>query len=290
LPPIREEALAVGVQTRVIKPEPTRELEWSFVAVLLVTATYVAYEFLGTPGGSDPIGHVMGIVGMTMMLMTETLYTFRKRLRWFQAGRLRAWLSFHIFTGIVGPTLVLMHSAFEFNGLAGLSMLFTLLVVASGFVGRYLYTAIPRSRAGAELTLSEVTAQEVEVQQQIDRLTAQHSVRVDAVLRADAAHQSDTQQSTIGSVLIRGWRDWQYRRDVNRQLRQLDRTERLAAKELTRVLRRRRELERQISTLQAAHRLMSTWHTIHVPMGVTLFLSAFLHVIGTLYFGAVKLF
>ncbi len=282
--------MAVGLQTRVIKPEPTRELEWSFVAVLLVTATYVAYEFLGTPGGSDPIGHVMGIVGMTMMLMTETLYTFRKRLRWFQVGRLRAWLSFHIFTGIVGPTLVLMHSAFEFNGLAGLSMLFTLLVVASGFVGRYLYTAIPRSRAGAELTLSEVTAQEVEVQQQIDRLTAQHSVRVDAVLRADAAHQSDTQQSTIGSVLIRGWRDWQYRRDVNRQLRQLDRTERLAAKELTRVLRRRRELERQISTLQAAHRLMGTWHTIHVPMGVTLFLSAFLHVIGTLYFGAVKLF
>ncbi len=282
--------MAVSLQARVVKPEPTRELEWSFVAVLLVAAAYVAYEFLGTPGGSDPIGHVMGIVGMTMMLMTETLYTFRKRLRWFQVGRLRAWLSFHIFTGIVGPTLVLMHSAFEFNGLAGLSMLFTLLVVASGFVGRYLYTAIPRSRAGAELTLSEVTAQEVEVQQQIDRLTAQHSVRVDAVLRADAAHQSDTQQSTIGSVLIRGWRDWQYRRDVNRQLRQLDRTERLAAKELTRVLRRRRELERQISTLQAAHRLMGTWHTIHVPMGVTLFLSAFLHVIGTLYFGAVKLF
>jgi hypothetical protein len=282
--------LAVGSHVAVTTPESNHELEWSFVVVLLVAAIYVAYEFLGTPGGSDPIGHTLGIVGMTLMLMTETLYTFRKRFRWFQVGRLRVWLSFHIFTGLVGPALVLTHSAFEFNGLAGLSMLFTLLVVASGFVGRYLYTAIPRSRAGAELTLSEMSAQEADVQQVIDRLTAQHSVQVDAVLRADAAHQSDTQQSTIGSVLIRGWRDWQYRRDVNRQLRQLDRTERLAAKELTRVLRRRRELERQISTLQAAHRLMSAWHTIHVPLGVTLFLSALLHVIGTLYFGAVNLF
>lgn len=282
--------MAVGSQVAFTKPETNHELEWSFIVVLLVAAIYVAYEFLGTPGGSDPIGHTLGIIGMTLMLMTETLYTFRKRFRWFQIGRLRAWLSFHIFTGLVGPALVLTHSAFEFNGLAGLSMFFTFIVVASGFVGRYLYTAIPRSRAGAELTLGEVTAQEVEVQQQIDRLTAQRSTRVEAILKADAAHQADTQQGTIGSVLIRGWRDWQYRRDVDRQLRQLDRTERIAAKDLTRVLRRRRELERQISTLQAAHRLMGAWHTVHVPLGVTLFLSAILHVIGTLYFGAVKLF
>lgn len=274
----------------VSQPETNRELEWSLIAVLIVAALYVAYEFLGTPGGSDPLGHTLGIVGMTLMLMTETLYTFRKRFRWFQAGRLRAWLSFHIFTGLVGPALVLTHSAFEFNGLAGLSMIFTLVVVASGFVGRYLYTAIPRSRAGAELTLSEVKVQEIEVQHQIDLLIAQRSTRIDAILKADAAHQAETQQGTLGSVLLRGWRDWRYRRDVDRQLRQLDRTERLAAKELTRVLRRRRELERQISTLQAAHRLMGAWHTIHVPLGVTLFLSAILHVIGTLYFGAVKLF
>jgi len=282
--------VAVGTRAAVSQPETNRELEWSLVAVLIVAAVYVAYEFLGAPGGSDPLGHLLGIVGMTLMLMTETLYTFRKRFRWFQAGRLRAWLSFHIFTGLVGPALVLTHSAFEFNGLAGLSMLFTLIVVASGFVGRYLYTAIPRSRAGAELTLSEVKAQEIEVQHQIDVLTAQRSTRIDAILKADAAHHADTQHGTLGSVLLRGWRDWRYRRDVDGQLRQLDRTERLAAKELTRVLRRRRELERQISTLQAAHRLMGAWHTIHVPLGVTLFLSAILHVIGTLYFGAVKLF
>lgn len=282
--------MAVGTRRAVTQPELHRELEWSFLAALIVAAGYVAYEFFGAPSGSDPVGHVLGIVGMALMLMTETLYTFRKRFRWIQVGRLRAWLSFHIFTGIVGPALVLTHSAFEFNGLAGLSMFFALIVVTSGFVGRYLYTAIPRSRAGAELTLAEVTEQAAQVQQQIDQLTAQRSARVDSILRADAGRRADTQQTTIGSVLLRGWRDGQYRRVVERQLRQLDRTEQLAARELTRVLRRRRELERQISTLQAAHRLMGAWHTVHVPLGVTLFLSATLHVIGTLYFGAVKLF
>ena len=268
----------------------SRELEWSFIAVLIVAAGYVGYEALGTPGGSDPIGHLMGIVGMTMMLMTETLYSFRKRVRWFQAGRLRSWLSFHIFTGIVGPALVLMHSAFEFHGLAGLSMLFTVIVVGSGFVGRYLYTAIPRTRAGAELTLAQVAAQVAEIQAQIDRFAAVPSMRAQALLSADAAHRAEAQRSTAATLLSRALVDWRYRRDLARGLRRLSQVERQQANELLRWLRRRRELERQIATLHSAHRLMSAWHTIHVPLGVTLFLSAFLHVIGTLYYGAVKLF
>lgn len=270
--------------------EANRELEFSFIAVLIVAAGFIVYEGFGSPSGSDPIGHLMGIIGMTMMLMTETLYTFRKRLRWFNVGRLRAWLSFHIFTGIVGPALVLTHSAFEFNGLAGLSMLFTVIVVGSGFVGRYLYTAIPRSRAGVELTLAQVQSQAAEVQQQIERFAAEKPARAQALLQADAAHQAEARRGTMGSILSRGVTDLRYRRSLEAQLRQLDMAERRQLKELTRLLRRRRELERQVATLHAAHRLMGWWHTVHVPLGVTLFLSAFLHVIGVLYYGAVKLF
>ncbi len=270
--------------------QSSRELEWSFVGVLIVGLGYMAYEALGTPGGSDPIGHLMGIAGMAMMLMTETLYSFRKRVRWFQAGRLRLWLSFHIFTGIVGPTLVLTHSAFEFNGLAGLSMLFTVLVVGSGFVGRYLYTAIPRTRAGAELNLTEVTARAAEVQASIDRFVPDRAARAQALLAIDAGHRAEAQRGTARALLGRAFVDLRYRLALRRQLRQLDPVERKHMTELARLLRRRREIERQIATLRSAHRLMSAWHTVHVPLGVTLFMSAFLHVIGTLYYGAIKLF
>ncbi len=269
--------------------QSSRELEWSFIGVLIVALGYILYEALGTPGGSDPIGHLMGIVGMTMMLMTETLYTFRKRVRWFQLGRLRTWLSFHIFTGIVGPTLVLTHSAFEFNGLAGLALLMTVIVVGSGFVGRYLYTAIPRTRAGAEMSLAQVAEQEAEVQAQIDRFHASRPDRVAQLLSTDTRHRAEAQQGTARAILSRAVSDWRYRRDLNRQLRHADHEERQQLKELSRLLRRRRELERDIATLQAAHQLMSAWHTVHVPLGVTLFLSAFLHVIGTYYYGAVRL-
>ena len=41
-----------------------------------------------------------------------------------------------------------MHTGLQFRGLAGFTMLLTVLVVASGFVGRYLYSGLQRARQG----------------------------------------------------------------------------------------------------------------------------------------------
>jgi hypothetical protein len=69
------------------------------------------------------------------------------------------WLEFHIFTGVFGPFLVLLHSSWKFNGLAELVLLMTVLIVFSGFVGRYIYTAIPRSVDGVELEAGQIRSQ-----------------------------------------------------------------------------------------------------------------------------------
>ncbi len=82
------------------------------------------------------------------MLMTETLYSLRKRAMRRPRGSMRSWLQFHIVTGIVGSYLVVLHSAWSFNGLAGVLTLMTVVVVISGFIGRYIYTAMPRTADG----------------------------------------------------------------------------------------------------------------------------------------------
>jgi hypothetical protein len=265
-----------------------RELIVSAVVVAIIGGVYTAYEVWGTPGGGEPLGQIMGVAGLVMMLMTETLYSLRKRVRRFRAGRLRAWLSFHIFTGIVGPALVLAHSAFEFNGLAGISLALTFVVVGSGFIGRYLYTSIPRTRAGAELSLTQITAQITTLQADIDRFTADRRVPVPALSTDDARYSGGLQATAAGAMLQHTLAAWRYRLALNRQLRQVDRRERQQLSELTRMLRRRRELERQVATLRSAHQLLSVWHSIHVPLTLTLFLSIFLHVGGVLYYGAVQ--
>ena len=98
------------------------ELTLSFLVVIILTGVYIAYEILATPGGGHPFGRALGILGAMLMLMTEVLYSARKRWGLIRFGQVRHWLSFHIFTGIVGPTLVLMHTGLAFRGLAGLTM------------------------------------------------------------------------------------------------------------------------------------------------------------------------
>ena len=52
--------------------------------------------------------------------------------------------------------MVLLHTSWKFNGLAGVLTLMTIVVVASGFLGRYIYTAIPRTADGAEMETADI--------------------------------------------------------------------------------------------------------------------------------------
>jgi hypothetical protein len=130
-----------------------KELWLSFFAAILITAVYafVVFWTRAIPPAGAFFGHLLGILGFILMLLTEILYSIRKRSRTARWGSMASWLQFHIFTGLVGPYLVLLHSSWKFNGLAGATTLLTILIVISGFIGRYIYTQIPRTLEGVEI-------------------------------------------------------------------------------------------------------------------------------------------
>ncbi len=262
------------------------ELVASFTVLFFLAVVYIAYELIAEPSGSHPFGHWLGILGTLLMVATETLYSARKRLRWFRVGRLRTWLSFHIFTGIVGPAMVLMHTGLQFRGLAGASMALTGLVVASGFLGRYIYTAVPRSIHGVALERAELLAQAAALQAEIAALSAGKPGRVQALMQRRVAATTAAGGGQI-EIFLRPFSDWRFRLDMWRETRRWEKAERKRVRELQHLLRRQRTLERQIRTLDAARRLMSLWHLAHVPMGITLFGSAIIHIVAVFYFGAV---
>ena len=174
-----------------------RELLWAFVVGVFITVLYgrVVYFSREIPAASDLFGHGLGILGFILMILTETLYSLRKRTRSASWGKMSTWLQFHIFMGLVGPYMVLLHTSWKFNGLAGATTLLTMIIVVSGFIGRYIYTRIPRTMEGLEIegTLSE-------------------------------------------------------------------------------------------SALRQARQLMALWHTVHIPIGMALFISAFVHIGAALYY------
>ena len=257
------------------------ELVAAFVFILLLTAAYMLVSVFGAPKPGSLFGHGIGIVGFMLMLMTETLYSLRKQSRRFQWGQMSAWLSFHIFTGIVGPYMVFLHTGFKFAGLAGVALWMTLVVVGSGFIGRYIYTAIPHTREGAEIETVQLGSAIDQAESQLRAWLAAHP----GPFRALAEQVTGLPVSAgtgILALMRRGSVDRQYRRLWGEVLEGIDASKHPQAAELLALLDRRRTLRRQVASLATFRRLMSIWHAAHVPLGLVLFVVSAFHIVAAL--------
>lgn len=261
------------------------ELELSLFMVFVLTGVYIAYELLSEPRGGHPFGHALGIVGALLMLMTEILYSLRKRTTWLNwAGPVRYWLSFHIFTGIVGPFMVLMHTGLQFRGLAGLSFFLTLIVVGSGFIGRYLYTALPRTMSGVTASNRELMQEMQAIEEKLTQLKMMRPQREQEIVTA--LSERTTQRNPMLTMLGRSYYQWRYHRRLQKELRRLDQIETQQRQQFSQLLEQKRTLERQTEMLAATRRMMRAWHLLHIPFGLTLFFSVAIHIFATFYYRA----
>jgi hypothetical protein len=262
----------------------TYELEIAVVATALVTGLYLmAIRAIDTAPGAL-FGHLLGVVGFLLMLATEMLYSLRKRARGRVYGRLSSWLQWHIVTGIVGSYMVLLHTAWRFNGLAGVVSLLTVVVVVSGFVGRYVYTAIPRTVDGAELSLADLEAQLAAGAARLEILAHPGSAVATTPALSLIPPLSAPPGGPLGAVLARPIVEWQDRAALRRALKTLSSSDKATADELRRLLTERHQLLRQVEGLAVARRLLALWHTVHIPLGVALFLLAFIHIGAAFYY------
>ncbi len=263
-----------------------RELWLSFFAILFITLVYlfVVISSGSIPAAGEFFGHSLGIFGFVLMLMTETLYTLRKRTRSARWGRMSFWLKFHIFTGLVGPYMVLLHSSWKFNGLAGIVMLLTLIIVASGFIGRYIYTAIPRTADGVEVASSEleeqIKASEAELQRWLNARTATANSLPKYLITTEEKERTQF-FFLFGYIFL----EWAHRIQWRQQKRRMDTALRAQIAQLEKMTQQRRVLHRQVASLAMARRLLSLWHAVHIPIGVSLFTAAFVHIVAAIYYG-----
>lgn len=270
------------------RQRPTRsstyELEIAVVGVGAVTGIYLVGigSVETTPGAL--FGHSLGIIGFLLMLATETLYSLRKRARGRVFGRLSSWLQWHIVTGIVGSYMVLLHTAWRFNGLAGVVTLLTVVVVLSGFMGRYVYTAIPRNIDGAELSLTELEAQLSAGATRLAALARPGSTPDAASALSIAPPLAIAPGDPLVSLLLRPLLAWRDRGAQRRALAALGKLDQASSDELRRLLAERHRLLRQVESLAAARRLLALWHTVHIPLGVALFILAFIHIGAAIYY------
>jgi hypothetical protein len=194
-----------------------------------------------------------------------------------------SWLQFHIFTGLVGPYMVLLHTSWKFNGLAGIVFLLTVIIVLSGIFGRYIYTSIPRTADGIEIQSTDLEHKIFGIEAEIrywEQSNPQAQQAISSIVKEAATNQKSIPLQYWGRT-VADWysqyRWWRYQKQWNSQLKSQTRS-------LEKLLRQQRILKRQIVTLSLARKMLSLWHTIHIPIGLALFTSAFIHIFAAIYY------
>jgi len=227
------------------------------------------------PGGST--GHALGVAGSSLMVIM-LVYSLRKRVpRLRGLGQLKLWLNFHIFCGIAGPLLVILHSSFKVQGLVALSFWSMIIVALSGFLGRYLYQQVPRRRSGDELTLTETQELSATLGRRLVDEFGLEPERLEEVEHL-ATRGLEQPQGLARVLLTLPWQGLAVRLRLLSFFRRLGPLPGKPLRELRRTLARRAILERRIRMWSDLQRLFYYWHLFHKPFAVIMYLFMVLHI------------
>jgi len=228
-------------------------------------------------------GIVFGIAGLALIFVT-LLYVVRKKVKWLsRIGSLKIWLEVHIFCGIVGPALITLHTSFKFNGLISIAYWSMVVVVLSGFVGRYLYVRIPKTMRGAELSRGELEERAAEIRSQLaaEGLPAAQLAEVEAL---DAPLARQGLSAFLGSFFFGELRAALRFRRLGRRMRAAGVPHALVTQTVG-LASERAALMRRLAFLGRTKKLFELWHVLHKPLVYVMLVIAALHVFVAVYFG-----
>jgi len=233
------------------------------------------------------IGYWLGIVGGLMMLVL-LLYSLRKRWKPMRtSGSIGFWFRFHMLMGMLGPALILYHARFTLGAALNSQVaLFSMLIVlGSGFIGRFFYARVHRGFSGRKL---EVHALLVQLQEQMGCLSllGPEGAHVKALLlpfeqRAVAAGASFWKSA--GSLVSLGISTRTAYWEVRSILSRLHRAKAIPSdtrKTMTRLAGEILHAVRRAAAFAFYDRMLRLWHVLHLPLLFLLLATGILHVIA----------
>lgn len=246
---------------------------------------------------SGPVGLDLGLFG-TLIFVGIFIYPVRKSFAWMRSrGNTRHWLDFHVLMGLAAPFIIAFHAAFKFRGLAGMAFWIMAVVAASGVVGRYLYSQIPRRLNAAELSLGEARDEQAHLMEQL----AQQKVFSADWLRplSRLPSQERIRKQWVVIVLLEMlWADFRRLYTISRLRRhELSFWGKLGSlggmlssgnAELERIIlmaKKQAVLSQRMLFLSRTQQVFHLWHVIHKPFSYSFALLALIHIGVVMLFG-----
>jgi len=250
--------------------------DWRYLSLAAIglAGGYALLRWLGPVPSGHSWGLGLGIAGMLMMCGAQTLYTWRKLQRHHPPGALYYWLRAHIALGLLGGVCVLMHGGGRFAGIAGVAAAMTVVLLLSGFVGRYLYTGLDRHTQNWQLEHEHLQAKVSELNKRIGT----HSAEFETFFR-----ELDEQANPARGwrlLLTRLWSPWWQTRRIRRSIARNQHFPAHLRHDLNNLFQSRYSLRLEWESLLALRQFFSWWYVAHIPLSWVTMTLAFVHIFG----------
>jgi hypothetical protein len=246
---------------------------------------------------SGAIGVNLGVLGVLLFFLIY-LYPLRKKWGWLgRQGNARHWLDFHVILGTAAPMVIALHSSFKFGGIAGMAFWVMTAVTLSGFIGRYLYSQIPRSLNAAELSIQEI--QDMEGRLRWDAGEKDEKIGADLIDLLALPSRDEVAHTSLAAALC--WMIWlDLKRPFQVSWLRLraggfgpwlvsvigilpTRSPRLEG--AIRMARRQASLSKRVLFLSRTKQVFSLWHVVHRPFSYSFAVLAIVHIMVVMGMG-----
>ncbi len=236
--------------------------------VILLLILWLGFPFHQSPRFAGSLaGGILAIAGSALMLI-PLAYSIVKRIKPLKnriSSRvpMRTLLTWHIYAGVLGPILVLLHTGHKFQSHLGIALTaMTIIVVLSGFTGRYLLSKFSQTIGEKKKILTQL---ELAYRQTATELAA-HPEQV-AVLQPFSGFFG----RLLSGLFL--WRDGRRSAETAASIRALQLSESIA------------DVEYAIRTHETFKSAFSVWLKLHIALSFTLYALLALHVWAALTFG-----
>ena len=235
----------------------------------------------------DFVPHLIGIIGSAMMFIGAAGYVIRKRVKALKkVGKIKHWLEVHILLCLIGPLLVVYHSAFSIEAPnSAIAYYAMLVVVGSGVVGRYIYRHFQFSLSGERASLQEMSEEADQLNEKIKVQFSDSQKILDTITKFFSLRKSQPSGGLFRSLYLIIRMD-SLEGKLKRQLKGYLKLRKAVAAQGSAedTLIKRISLEKKISSLEVTTKLFAYWHHLHVPFIWLLLLTFIVHVVAVLIF------
>jgi hypothetical protein len=229
--------------------------------LLLFVPGFVLHEAPRFPGSLA--GSLLGIAGATLMVLL-LVYPLVKHVAWLRQQvtshvPLRAVLSFHVYAGILGALLGILHTGHKFRSPLGIALVASMLVVVlSGFVGRYYIVHLRMDLRDQKAMLDTLRAAYDRVATQVAGAPAARSLS--GFIRTSLGRSLHPATGSLATVEAAG----------------------IPVAALVNAIA---DLEYGMRRREAIQRAFMAWMVVHVSASIVMYTALTLHVWNGIYYG-----